>query len=333
MFEEGPSQPSSRRSRTQAEREHIGLLLKVARLYWIDGMQQSEIAQQVGYSRPSVSRLLQQARDRQMVHIRVEHPLERVQEMEAELAQRHGLRVVRVAEHVPGLTPGTAVARCAADLLCEHLSSDGVLSISNGRAVAATVEAMPQLHYPHSRVVQMIGSVGSSNVLLDSPETCRSMAGKLGGRYHALPVPLVVQSRAVSTALRTEEQISTTLELATRADVALVGVGAVINGHSGEILAHYEDRATELALRRARAVGHICAHHFQADGHHVPTPVCGRTMAVDLDRIGHIPMVIGVAWGEDKVAPVSGALAGGYLSALATDRATATALLSLGEHR
>lgn len=263
-----------------------------------------------------------------MVHISVEHPLERVQEMEAELAQRHGLRVVRVAEHVQGMGAGAAVARCAADLLCEHLSSDVVLSISNGRAVAATVEAMPQLHYPHSRVVQMIGSVGTSNVLLDSPETCRSMAAKLGGRYHALPVPLVVQTRAVSNALRTEEQVSTTLELATRADLALVGVGAIVNGHSGEIFAHYEDRATEMALRRARAVGHICAHHFQKDGRHIPTPMCERTMAVDLDRIGHIPMVIGVAWGEDKVAAIRGALAGGYLSALATDRTTAMELLS-----
>ena len=37
--------------------------------------------------------------------------------------------------------------------------------------------------------------------------------------------------------------------------------------------------------------------------------------------------MVGVAWGQGKVAALVAALRGGYLSALVTDRATAVALL------
>ncbi|OKL52246.1 hypothetical protein BSZ39_12625 [Bowdeniella nasicola] len=316
------------KSKTRSEREHIMLLLTVAKLYWVENKPQSEIAAAVGYSRPSISRLLAEARERNMVQIRVGHPLERVMTLETELAERFTLDCVRVAVPDYATQGREVIGRLAADLVVERLKSDSVISISNGRAVAATVEAMPQLRLPHARVVQMIGSVGATDVVVDSPETCRNMATKLGARYSALPVPLVVPTAEAASVLMKEEQVATTLELATRADIALVGVGSVHDGHSGAILAAYEDEETARLLRRKNVVGHICAHHFARDGRHVPTPFCQRTLAVDLERIERIPLVIGVAWGQDKVAALQGALAGGYLSALVTDHQTAMTLLT-----
>ncbi|MGC3956165.1 MAG: sugar-binding domain-containing protein [Propionicimonas sp.] len=315
------------RSRTLSSREHTALLLDVARRYYLEEQGQAEIAAEVNFSRATVSRLLSEARRRGIVQIRVSHPLERVVGIERALVKAFGLKQVRVADPSDPSASPAEIAQCAADLLIECSSENVLLSVSNGAAVTATVDAMPQLVWPRSRVVQMIGSVGDSNLILDSPETCRRMARRLGGSFHPLPAPLVVASPMVAQALRSDNQIATTLELGARADIALVGVGAMTDGHSGHILQAYENAELAQDIVRMGGVAHICGHHISATGEHLATELCARTIAVDLERLHQIPLVIGVAWGEPKVVALLAALRGGHLSGLVTDRATAIRLL------
>lgn len=315
------------RSETSEGRKHTALLLDVARRYYLDSETQAEIASAISFSRPTVSRLLAEAREVGIVQIRISHPMERVLGIEQELIRTFGLTHARVADPEEPSGAQAEVARCAADLLIEQSSEDVVICVSNGLAVAATVDALPRLIWPRSRVVQMIGSVGPSERLLDSPEICRKMAQRLGGSFHPLPAPLVVDDAAVAAALRRDNQISTTLELGGRADVALVGIGAVIGGRSGLIFSHYEDEAASEQLRRSGAAAHICGHHLSSAGDHLDLDLCQRTIAVDPERMRGIPLVIGVAWGASKVLPLVAALRGGFLSALVTDRQTALSLL------
>lgn len=316
------------RSASSLEREHIMLLLTVARLYYENGATQAEIAKKIGYSRPTVSRLLTEAREQGVVHIRITHPLERAMQIEKELAAKFGLKDVRIADSAHVATIPQQVARCAADYLVETSREDVAIAVSNGYAVNAAIEAMPQLSWHQSRVFQMIGSVGTHDILLNSPETCRRMASALGGRHYALPSPLVVASDQVAAALRQSSQVEPILELAARADIALVGIGTV-SGPAPHNFDDYADAATQEILAREGAVGHLCGHHFDAAGRHVKTPLCARTIGLDLERLKSIPRVVGVAWGEHKLAAVRAAILGGYLSVLVTDRQTAVQLLEM----
>ncbi|HBX82255.1 MAG: sugar-binding domain-containing protein [Propionibacteriaceae bacterium] len=335
MFTRGSSDPADavthHRSRTLDAREHTALLLEVARRYHVKGQSQAEIARDVAFSRATVSRMLSEARRRGIVQVRIGHPMERVLGIERALVKEYGLKQARVAdpEHLSAVRE--EVAQCAADLLIEVAAEHVVLSISNGLAVAATVDAMPQLVWPRSKVVQMIGSVGQSEGLLDSPETSRRMARKMGGTFHPLPTPLVVSDATVARALRGDNQIATTLELGARADIALVGVGAVTDGRSGLILQEYEDQESAQFLRKSGAVAHICGHHIGASGQHIRTQFCDRTLAVDPERLREVPLVVGVAWGQSKVDPLAAVIQGGFISALVTDRATALSLLDRAE--
>jgi DNA-binding transcriptional regulator LsrR (DeoR family) len=316
-------------SRTSDAREHTALLLEVARRYHLDGQSQAEIARDVAFSRATVSRMLSEARRRGIVQVRISHPMERVLGIERALVQAFGLKLARVADPAEPSAAQEEVARCAADLIIEVASEDVVLCVSNGLAVTATVDAIPQLVWPRSRVVQMIGSSGQSERLLDSPETCRRMARRLGGSFHPLPAPLVVSDQAVAKALRSDNQLATTLELGARADLALVGVGSVREGHSGLIFRKYENASLAEEVRAAGAVAHICGHHISPEGRHVVTDLCPRTIAVDPERLRQIPLVVGVAWGEEKVVPLAAVMRGRFISALVTDRVTALHLLEI----
>ena len=57
--------------------QELELLLKVAQLYYEQGLTQNEIAKKLFISRSNISRLLTQAREAGIVEIKVHYPFER----------------------------------------------------------------------------------------------------------------------------------------------------------------------------------------------------------------------------------------------------------------
>lgn len=224
-------------------RQHIEKLIRVSQMYYDEGLNQSQIAGEVGYSRSSVSRMLTEARETGIVQITIGHPLQRLQSLEENLRNKYGLKTVRVAYSYDDSIASTLVPQCAAQLLVENLKPDSLIVTSTGTPMAATIRALPPLDYPRAHVTQMLGSLSSANSLTDSPEICRMMAERLGCAYSLLPAPLIMGSAEVAQAVRSEKLIAMTLALGNRADIAIVGVGAIRQGHSGRIFHSFEDAA------------------------------------------------------------------------------------------
>ncbi|KAA8817556.1 sugar-binding protein [Bifidobacterium callitrichos] len=313
---------------TSTSRKHIDLMLKVARAYYLDDKTQSEIAKEIGYSRPTVSRLLKESRESGIVHITIGHTLERMRSLEDGLKRRYGLRHARVAEVRPGEDPRTIVPRYAAALFAETCAPDSLITVSNGNAVAATVREVPVCDWPKSNVAQMLGTLSPDNPMTDSPDICRMLAQRIGGTFTILPAPMILSSPELARAMRQEPQIATALALGGGADVAIVGVGAVTTERSGHIFDAYIDQRKAADLHAHGVVGHICGHHIDAQGRHVTTDLCERTISIDIERLHRIPLVIGVAWGSVKTPAIRACLIGGLISALVTDQSTAEALLA-----
>lgn len=328
-LERRPSRsPYNERMCGNLTRNRASLLLEVARMYWDEGLGQTEIARRTGYSRPTISRMLAEARRVGVVTVTVAHPIERLMALEKRLVDAFGLKTARVSEATPGngSDVGPDVARTAADLLLESCGPHSVIAVSNGRAVAAVVHHTPERSWPSSTAVAMLGSVGESFNTEDGPDVCRNLSLRLGGRFRSLTVPLVFDSLALARAVREEDQVATTLELAARSDIALTGVGTVGTSVS-PLLRRWMTPEVVRECRKRNVVAHVCGHHLDASGRHVHTALCDRTLCLDPERLKEIPLVVGVAAGPDKIVAIRAALRGGYLSALVTDEATARAVL------
>ncbi|MDB1525220.1 MAG: sugar-binding domain-containing protein [Bifidobacterium adolescentis] len=310
-------------------RQHIEKLIRVSQMYYDEGLNQSQIAGEVGYSRSSVSRMLTEARETGIVQITIGHPLQRLQSLEENLRDKYGLKTVRVAYSYDDSIASTLVPQCAAQLLVENLKPDSLIVTSTGTPMAATIRALPPLDYPRAHVTQMLGSLSSANSLTDSPEICRMMAERLGCAYSLLPAPLIMGSAEVAQAVRSEKLIAMTLALGNRADIAIVGVGAIRQGHSGRIFHSFEDAAVARELQEKGVVGHICGHHIDMHGNHVRTSLCERTISIDFERFRDIPLVIGVAWETWRARALHACLVGGLMSALATNQGMAELLLDM----
>jgi len=313
-----------------SELEHR-LLYRIGQAYYQDGLTQERIATRFGLSRPKVSRLLHKARTEKIIDIVLVPPPSDMAVMERALEQRYGLEEVVV---VPVSHPEDhgevirALGPAAAECLTRCISGHEVIATAWGTSILAMVDALPYKSWPGVTVVQMLGGLGPIGHLEHSAELTQRIAQKLGARLRLLPAPGIVASQELASALRADPQIAQVLDLAARADIALVGLGVPspdsIVLRTGTILSQ---RDLEL-LQAAGAVGDISLCYLDAEGRPLQLELNTRLVGLTLGQIARIPRVIGIAGGLAKQAIVRAALRGKFLQVLVTDQWTAQSLLA-----
>ncbi|MHB9857110.1 sugar-binding transcriptional regulator [Streptomyces sp. YIM S03343] len=318
-----------RESGAEADRQRVALLLKVARMYYEANATQAEIAKELGWSRPTVSRMLRECRELGIVRIEVGHVLERAGYLEERLMEKFSLSAVRVVGARSSAALMEQTGRVAASYLSSVLRDDMVIGVSNGRSLAALVSQMPHSRHFGTCVAQIIGSLGPDNPMIDGPTICRRLANAIGGTYRALPAPLIVGDASTCAALQRERVISATLTMGTAADIAVVGIGTTASPDSGHIFEGWISDEDARRIRKSGAVGHLCAQFYDAAGQIVPTEFSDRTIGIGAAALRNIPLVIAVAPGRERARAILGALRGGYLDVLVTDEHTAGAVLDL----
>ncbi len=312
-----------------SELEHRRILYKIARAYYDDSLTQQQIGDRFGLSRVKVSRLLRQAREDKVVQITIASPQGSNADLERHLEEKYELKEAMVVT-CPTRGSGaviTELGRVAAACLTRCLQGHEVLALSWGTAVLSTVNALAPMDLPDVRVVQFLGGLGELEAETHGAELARRMAQTLGAKPRLIHAPGIVKDKVIRDALATDPQVADTLELAARADVAIVGIGALEPGSTllsnGNTLT-----AEEIADLKAHGVmGDIALQFFDADGHKVDHPINDRIVGTHLDKIKRIERVIAVAGGTEKGPAIRAALRGRLINVLVTDDHTAKRLL------
>ena len=304
-------------------------LIKAARMYFLDGRSQDDVARALGTSRSNVSRMLTAARAQGIVEIRVHDQTSREKDLEQALRERFELSHVRVAAFRPGVDALAAAGDLAAQWLDESLRDGHVLGLSWGNSLQAMVESF-SVDQPRSvEVVPLVGGLSTADSLVAGQELVRELAGRLGATYRYLHAPALLRSETARDALLAEPAVADVLQRAQTADIAMVGIGTVGTGSSREMLDGLGLSASERkAFLAARPVGDTCCRFFDAAGRAIRGVVHDRVLAVELDDLRRIPTVIGVATGVGKAPGVLGALRGELVDGLITDASLALALLT-----
>jgi len=309
------------------------LMLEVAICYYEQRLTQEQIARRVNTSRSTVSRLLEEARNRGMVHIKINYPWQRDPEIEQQLVERFGLDEARVlvGRQRPEEETRRGTGELTAQLIDGKVKDGQIFGISFGRSLASTVAALDPKRKVALEVVPVIGATGSENPSIDGPDLVRRFASAYGGKYRQLPVPLLVENVQTRDALVQMPKIHEVLNLARRADIVLLGIGAVAPQHASAIWKGYLDERNLTRIESQGAVGHICGQFYDAQGQVLDIEVNRRAIGIGIQSLPGIEIVIAVASGTDKTKAILGALRGKYLNVLVTDDATATAVLDSSE--
>ena len=317
--------------RMAASESRIQLLASVATFYYDDGMTQMEIARRTGYSRSAVSRLLSEARDRGIVDIRINYPIQRATELEDALEQEFNLisSFVISAGNLDHARVLRLLGRVGARYLEDQLPEEGILGVSWGSALYEVANELRTRYAPAMQVVQMIGAVGHGDPTIDGPELAQSLAHTLGASYHTLHAPLLVEDISTRAPLMNERNVRQALALVREANMALVGIGSVEADLSSLVRAGYLSEHEMLAVKEEGAVGDICATHYDLNGKILDIKINKRVVGIELNDLRSAAcQVVAVAGNNRKSPAILGALRGGFIDVLITDTSAAQAVLS-----
>jgi DNA-binding transcriptional regulator LsrR (DeoR family) len=305
------------------------LLVKAARMYFLDGRSQDDIARVLGTSRSNVSRMLSTARTLGVVEIRIQDERGRDVDLEQALAERFDLAHVRVAVFRPRQDPVAATGAVAAEWL-DHMLRDGqTLALSSGASVEAAVSEVTVDGPRAVEVVPLMGGLETGGSVVASQELVRELAARLGATYRCLYGPALLHSDSARDALLAEPSIGRILARARSADLALVEIGTINSEPASDVLKGLSlTDAQKRAFLSQNPIGNTCCRFYDGDGQPIRGIVHDRVLAVDLDDLRRIPTVIGVATGAEKTLAVHAALRGGFVDGLIADAGLAHSILS-----
>jgi DNA-binding transcriptional regulator LsrR (DeoR family) len=295
-----------------------------ARVYYVDGLDQSEVARFTKVSRAKVSRLLAAARERGFVRILGAEYEPRNRALERTLRKEFGLGAVAVIKTIKDTFAEDArriVGHFGAPFVAAQLPHKSVVAIAGGRTIRQLVQNLPEDQERHLTVVQAMGSIDSNVGPEDALELGSILARRSGGHFLSLNSPAFVTNRKIRDALHALPQIHSVCECFTQANVAIVGVGTLTN--SVFAARHVLSSKDMKKLTQCGAVGEICGRFFDKNGRECDTPLRDRVLSIDLKQIRQIHQVIGVVAGGDRSVAITAAIRGGLIKALVIDDAAA----------
>jgi deoxyribonucleoside regulator len=316
---------------TDQRKERIDLLANVAELYYQDGKTQAQIAKTVGVTRSMVSRMLNEARSLGLVEIKIHKSLMFNHELQSLFMSRYPLADVSIIDVQPGNNDSLLqhLGMAGAVILKKMLKPGMILGIPWGTTVAAVVDEMQVDRAIPVKIVQLVGALGSRNLKYDSHSIVQRLAQKIGGEAYYLNAPFLVESAIINQALMGSSPIKETFRMTEKCDVALLGIGSTDLQYSSYYQAGYLSAEEVQSLSNIGVVGGICGTHFDINGQIQAQSFQERIVSITKEALLSIPLRIGVAGGRGKVAPLLGAIRGGFINVLVTDCWTALDLIEL----
>jgi DNA-binding transcriptional regulator LsrR (DeoR family) len=312
--------------------DELRLMTRVARMYYEQGMRQSDIAGCLSLSQATISRLLKRAEQEQIVRITISVPNGVYPELEEALTARYGLRQAVVADCTRCDDEEEIqrnVGAAAAYYLESTIERGECIGISSWSAtLLAMVDAMhPVARATGRRVVQILGGASESPTRSQAVYLTNRLATLVRGEATFLSAPAVVGSEEARKILLNDPYVRGVIALFDKVTLAFVGIGAIepspLLASSGNVFS-----PQELALLRQQgAVGDVLARFFDSQGRPVDTPLNDRVIGMGLDQLKQVKRSVGVAGGRRKLEAVRGALLGGLINVLITDRFTAETLV------
>ncbi len=308
------------------------LMLKSVYYYYEKNYTQVEIAQMLNVSRITLGKLLKEARDEGMVKIEIVdvRNVKALLELEAKLKDRFGLLDVKVVDCVENERSEIRRKLAAAGAkYFEHLLRPGLkIGMAWGRTLEMLIDFVgTNRNVSNLEVITLLGGSGTAGSNTQPNIIAQRLLDKYSGAGYILNVPYLCQTEELCQAIYREPHITAVLERSKTADITLIGLGETPRSISDYDSGYSYTQDIIDDLKAAGAVGDICANFYDINGNLCNTSIRRKTVAIDIRDLSKHKKVIAVGGAPNKWASVVGALRGGYLDVLITDKFTAQRVL------
>ncbi|MBR0600602.1 sugar-binding transcriptional regulator [Sinanaerobacter chloroacetimidivorans] len=304
--------------------KHVGnekLMVKVCNLYYIDDLKQEEIAKKLGLSRPTISRLLKDAKEAGIVKIQIISPFTNdYSDLEKTLELKYGLKnVIIVNDQSDDVSQKQELAQEAASYLERILKPKDIVGLSMGTTLREIPQFVSSRKDSKITFVPLLGGVGQANIEIHPNQIVMEVANAFGGNYMLLHAPAVVSDPSLIKTFKEELGIKHVMEMMKKVNVAVVGLGALLDQNSTMMATGYYDKKDIELMKKKKAVGDICMQSYNADGEAKDFDSNQKVIGYPLENLKKIETVVAVAGGTSKLEAIKGAIKGGYINVLITN--------------
>lgn len=285
-------------------------LAYVARRYYLEDRKQSDIAQELGVSRPLVSRMLSEARELGIVEITIHEPGARASRLLERLRLSHGIRDgVLVEDGADNDATNRALSQGAVELL-DRLGSRR-LGVGWGYLIGQLVSWLEENPRPGSTVTDICPLVGNASIPArnyQSNENVRLMAQQLGAVPHFLYLPALPESLEEKKLLCSTEVYRQICQQWETLDTALVNIGDYPSSPDFASLVRYGS-----LLQRQRACGRMLVYYFNEEGTVIQSDQ-DFAIQIPISTLRRCPNIIGVCSANTSAKALGGALRSGFFT-------------------
>lgn len=311
------------------EYEKIRKSIEAAKLYYLHDYSQQDIASRLGVSRPTVSRLLQQAKEEGFVEIRIMDPREDRKQLQEELEQAFGLEQALVAS-IPAFDEPIIkqyIGMLAAEYVNSIVKDGDIIGTTWGTTLYQVAAHLEHKALKDVQIVQLKGGVSHSEQKTYASEILHLFGQAYNAMPYHLPLPAIVDHVVVKQAIEADRHIRRLLDLGRQANIALFTVG--VPDANDSLLFHLGYFTEEdIQLLSQHAVGDIGSRFIDREGRICNEQLNARTIGIELEELRQKEKSVLIAGGAQKVDGIRGALQAKYANVLITDQFTARLLLN-----
>jgi deoxyribonucleoside regulator len=301
--------------------------MRIAWMYYVEGLTQNEIADRLGIGRVTVVRNIHEAIKRREVKIWIEGEVAECIAIETELKSALNLKEAIV---VPEPTSAAGITKSignAAGMFISDTLKDGMsVGVGWGATLYESLQTLATKQVENVQVISLLGGIVQAR-RFNPAEFAWQFARAVGADCYLLQAPAVVDSPATREALIERCGLRDVFKRAEKLDIAMLSAGTMAPSSTAfrfNMLSE-EDR---LALIKAGAVGDLLYNFYDINGKLIDHPVNRRIMSIPIAQLRDVPSRVISAGGAEKIEAILGAIKLIDCNVLITNEETAKALLA-----
>lgn len=301
------------------------LMAEIALLYYKKGLTQQEIANCLQLTRQTVSKLLSDAINENVVEIIIHNPKTERKDLELQFNKLYGIQAVicTVNKNNDELRK-IATTQAAISYLSQIIKRENLrIAISWGRSVQAVIQDFPNVQTKNHVIFPMFGATEHEQTYFLPNELAREFAVKLGAKVKFAWFPYKLENEKDFVLFKRTHYFQEMEQEWNDLDVALIGIG---NNKGFRLL--NPDYAENGQIERV--IGDVSTHFFTREGTAISSNEL--TLRISREQLKNVKEKIAVAYGDDKILAILGAIRAGFVNTLITDEYTAKQLLTLQDN-
>ena len=308
------------------------IVSSVAYQYYVLGKKRAEIAESVGVSPATLSRLLRRAKDEGIIEFRITEPYLGCCQMEEYLLHKFNLKsviVVPVPEQYKGdeeeIKKMTALEGAR---YIQRIINDGdIIGLNWGGTMYHLIQYLNPCRKVPASIITMHGSIEHSVKKFQVKSLVRRAAMSFGGSTLVTTAPGLSRNLEEHNQIINSPEYQQMKQMYSKIDISVSGVGSINPRMESPLLTSGYLNEEEIAeISREKAVCDCLLRFFHEKGEECDTSIRDRTVAIPVEEYKKIPTRVVVASGRGKAHAVMSLLKGNMLDVLIIDRELAEAV-------